>query len=282
MGLNRECVGKTYEEKEYKVEKAAMVAYAKATNEGNPKLAGDSPEMASPMFGVVYLLPGLVDAFFDQDLMQDANLGRMLHGGQDMRFHKPAKDQDVLKTQTKVESIEDRGTGELLTISFSTKNQDGDQVMTGQGTFFFRGPPDPDKVKKKTGPTEIPKVLFEKTCHVDDDQTYRYAEASGDHNPLHVDEEMAKAMGFPNVIVHGLCVMALAQKGIIDGGLDGEPARLRRLSVQFSKPVFPGDDLRCIAWGKDASGEGGRRVLGFIIKSQRDEEVIREGIAELD
>ena len=280
MGLNRECVGKTYEEKEYKVEKENMVAYARATNEDNPKLAGDSPEMASPMFGVVYLLPGLVDAFFDQELMQDANLGRMVHGGQDMRFHTPARDQDILKTQTKVESIEDRGTGELLTISFQTKNQDGAQVMSGQGTFFFRGPPDPDKVKKKKGPTEIPQVLFEKTFHVDDDQTHRYAEASGDHNPIHVDEDMAKAMGFPSVIVHGLCVMALAQKGIIDGGLDGEPARLRRLSVQFSKPVFPGDDLRCIAW--DKGSEGGKRVLGFIMKSQRDEEVMREGVAELD
>jgi acyl dehydratase len=135
-------------------------------------------------------------------------------------------------------------------------------------------------VKKKTGPTEIPEVLFEKTFHVDDDQTYRYAEASGDHNPLHVDEEMAKAMGFPNVIVHGLCVMALAQKGIIDGGLDGEPAGLRRLSVQFSKPVFPGDDLTCIAW--ETGSENGRRLLGFVVKSQRGEEVIREGIAELD
>ena len=123
-------------------------------------------------------------------------------------------------------------------------------------------------------------MLFEKTYHVDDDQTHRYAAASGDHNPIHVDEEMAKAMGFPSVIVHGLCVMALAQKGIIDGGLDGEPARLRRLSVQFSKVVFPGDDLRCIAFEKGA--EGGRRSLGFIIKNQRDEEVIREGIAELD
>jgi acyl dehydratase len=280
MGLNRELIGKTYEEKEYTVEREKMIAYAKATNEDNPRLAGENPEMASPMFGVVYLLPGLVDVFFDQDLMRDANLGRMLHGGQDMRFLKPVKDRDVLKTQTRVENIEDRGTGELLTIGFSTKNQDGERVLSGQGTFFFRGPPDPDKVKKKAGPTEVPKVLFEKTYRVDDDQTYRYAEASGDHNPLHVDEEMAKAMGFPNVIVHGLCVMALAQKGIIDGGLEGEASRLRRLSVQFSKPVFPGDDLCCIAW--ERGFEDGRRVLGFIVKSQRDEEVIREGIAELD
>jgi acyl dehydratase len=281
MGLDRDLVGKLYAEKEYKVEKEAMVAYAQATNEYNPKLAGDSPEMASPMFGVVYLLPGLVDVFFDSELMKDANLGRMLHGGQDMRFSRPVRDRDVLKTRTKVESIEDWGTGELLTISFSTESQDGDPVMVGRGTFLFRGPPDPSKVMKKSGPTEIPKVLFEKTYHVDDDQTYRYAEASGDHNPLHVDREMAKAMGFPNVIVQGLCVMALAQQGIIDYGLDGEPARLLRLSVQFSKPVFPGDDLRCIAWEKGVYGEGGRRVLGFIMKSQRGEEVIREGIAEL-
>jgi len=280
MGLNRELIGKTYAEQEFVVEREKMIAYAKATNEDNPRLAGDSPEMASPMFGVVYVFPGLVEVFFDQDLMKDSNLGRMLHGGQDMRFLKPVKDQDVLKTLTKIENIEDRGSGELLTVGFSSKNQDGVEVLSGQGTFFFRGPPDPDKVKKKDGPTEIPKVLFEKTLHVDDDQTYRYAEASGDHNPLHVDEEMAKAMGFPNVIVHGLCVMALAQKGIIDGGLDGDPSRLRRLSVQFSKPVFPGDDLRCIAW--DQGGEGGKRVLGFIMKSQRDQEVIREGIAELD
>jgi acyl dehydratase len=61
---------------------------------------------------------------------------------------------------------------------------------------------------------------------------HRYAGASGDFNPIHIDPEFAKAVGLPNTILHGLYMMGLvARAGAEAGG--GDPRSLKRLSVEF-------------------------------------------------
>ena len=61
--------------------------------------------------------------------------------------------------------------------------------------------------------------------------TYRYAGASGDYNPIHIDEEFAKQVGLPNRILHGLWTMAQVARAQTDAA--GGPEKLKRLSVQF-------------------------------------------------
>jgi acyl dehydratase len=61
--------------------------------------------------------------------------------------------------------------------------------------------------------------------------TVRYAGASGDFNPIHVDEEFARSVGLPGRILHGLWTMAQVARAHTDAG--GGPESLRRLSVQF-------------------------------------------------
>ena len=61
--------------------------------------------------------------------------------------------------------------------------------------------------------------------------TYRYAGASGDFNPIHIDEEFAKQVGLPGRILHGLWTMAQVARAHTDAA--GGPDKLRRLSVQF-------------------------------------------------
>jgi acyl dehydratase len=279
MGLNRNLINKTYPEKEYTVERDAMLAYARAINEKNPLFTDSDTATAAPMFCVVWWLPAALEIFFDQELIADAQIGRMVHSRQAAEFYKPVGPLDVLRTIARVKDIAERGSGEELSVEFVTHNQAGDKVTKITSNFYFRGHPDPNRVPRAATPAEIGEILFEERLHIDDDQTYRYAKASGDHNPIHVDPEMAKNMGFPGIIVHGLCVMALAQKAVIDRALNGDPAKLRRLAVKFSKPVFPGDDLTWIAWEDDSSKA--TRRLGFVMKSQRGEQVIREGVVEL-
>ena len=64
--------------------------------------------------------------------------------------------------------------------------------------------------------------------------TVRYAGASGDFNPIHIDEEFAKSVGLPGRILHGLWSMALVARAQTDAA--GRPAALRRLPVQFRGP----------------------------------------------
>lgn len=70
-----------------------------------------------------------------------------------------------------------------------------------------------------------------------------YAEASGDRNPLHLDDAVGRAAGFPGVIAHGMYTMGTLASWLV--GLVGDPAALARLRVAFRAPVFPGDELEC-------------------------------------
>jgi acyl dehydratase len=70
----------------------------------------------------------------------------------------------------------------------------------------------------------------------------RYAAASGDHNPLHVDDAHARAAGLDGVIAHGMLVMG--QLGRVAVALAG-PAGLRSLTTRFRDKTRPGDALRC-------------------------------------
>ena len=62
-----------------------------------------------------------------------------------------------------------------------------------------------------------------------------YAEASGDHNPIHQDDEVARSVGLPGVIAHGMFTLALVARHV--GALVGEPGRILELGARFTRPV---------------------------------------------
>jgi acyl dehydratase len=70
---------------------------------------------------------------------------------------------------------------------------------------------------------------------------HRYAGASGDFNPIHIDPEFAQQVGFPRTILHGLYTMAQVARACV-GAAGGDPRALRRLSVQFRGMGFPEQD----------------------------------------
>jgi acyl dehydratase len=71
--------------------------------------------------------------------------------------------------------------------------------------------------------------------------TVRYAGASGDYNPIHIDEEFAKQVGLPGRILHGLYSMAQVARAQTEAG--GGPESLRRLSVQFRGMGVPEQEI---------------------------------------
>jgi acyl dehydratase len=81
--------------------------------------------------------------------------------------------------------------------------------------------------------------------------TIRYAGASGDFNPIHVDEEFARQVGLPGKILHGLYSMAQVARAQTDAG--GGPQALRRLSVQFRGMGLPEHELTVTGTVRDVS-----------------------------
>ena len=106
--------------------------------------------------------------------------------------------------------------------------------------------------------------------------TYRYAGASGDFNPIHIDEEFAKSVGLPGRILHGLWMMAQVARGVSAAG-DG-PDALRRLAVQFRGMGFPEQEIAVTATVKALDG-GVATIETEAVQDGR--RIIRKGEAEV-
>ena len=83
---------------------------------------------------------------------------------------------------------------------------------------------------------EVGTVLEEKVFYIDRSMLKAYADASGDQNPIHQNEEFALSVGLPNVIAHGMLTMALVGKYVTDWA--GGPASVQEYSARFVKPVI--------------------------------------------
>lgn len=107
---------------------------------------------------------------------------------------------------------------------------------------------------------------------------HRYAGASGDFNPIHIDPEFAKQVGLPGNILHGLYMMALVARA--NGELaDGDPRALKRLSVQFRGMGAPEQEI--VVSGEVTSVDG-NRVTTACEARQGDTRVIRNAEAEIE
>jgi acyl dehydratase len=109
---------------------------------------------------------------------------------------------------------------------------------------------------------------------------HRYAGASGDFNPIHIDPEFAKAVGLPGNILHGLYTMAQVARAHTDA-TGGDPRALKRLSVQFRGMGAPEQEILVTATVKDA--DDGRAVTDTVA-AQGDNRIIRnaEAVLQLD
>jgi acyl dehydratase len=83
---------------------------------------------------------------------------------------------------------------------------------------------------------------------------HRYAGASGDFNPIHIDPEFAKAVGLPSTILHGLYMMGLVARASTEAA-GGDPRSLRRLSVEFRGMGAPETEIAVTGTVKSAEGE---------------------------
>jgi acyl dehydratase len=100
---------------------------------------------------------------------------------------------------------------------------------------------------------------------------------SGDLNPLHIDPAVAETAGFPRPILHGLATKGIATYAILSEYCDLDPARLKSMSLRFSRPVLPGDVL-CFDFWNDTPGTVRFRAA----VPARDLIVLDRGVAEIE
>ena len=281
MGFDLSGLGEWTAESEFKVEAARAVAYAAATNDRNPRHVGG--ELAPPVFAVVPVWEAMLGAA--SRVTPPDVLMRVVHGEQDMRFNRPLVPGDVLRSRAAPLGVTVRGSGTTLLIKSETRDGSAELVNEQFATLFFRGVSDGDSGgeappdHKLTAEVKASGPVAEATYAMDADQTFRYADASGDRMPIHLDDAVARSVGLPGIIIHGLCTMAFTGRAVIDEVAGGDPTRLRRLAVRFSRPVLPGQEITTRIY--DAGGEGDTRRYGFETLNPDGQAVVKDGLAEV-
>ncbi len=287
--MNKHLVGKRYPQAETTTVSAdAARAYAAATlgvgsagdgDDGSSALAVYGTDVVHPMFCVVAGFGALAAPLFDPEL--GADMMRLVHGEQDMRWHRPLLVGDTLTSVTTIAAIDEKPTGEVLVEDIVQTNQRGEVVCETRASLFIRAPRGRSKeaVQAERSDVDVDAAAFAALparftgrVVVAADQSRRYAEASGDHNPIHLDEDVAKMAGLPTIILHGLCSMAFVHNALVRH-VGGDPQKVRRLAVRFNKPVLMGDELVVDVRDADAA-------LAFQVKNQHDVVVLKSGRAE--
>jgi len=107
--------------------------------------------------------------------------------------------------------------------------------------------------------------------------TVRYAGASGDFNPIHIDEEFARSVGLPGRILHGLWTMAQVARAVTEPA--GDPAALRSLDVRFRGMALPEEEITVTASVAEVLEDGAAVVTAHA--EQGGKKIIRGARAEV-
>ena len=272
-------LGKWTEEVRFEVTRERLQQYAAATND--PIAAHRDGDVASPVFAIVPVFEALM--YPALEVVPVSLFGKILHGEQDFRFHRPIVPGDQLVARGRMTGWEGLSNGTRACVHLECRDGEGELVNEQFVTFFVRGFDDGRKVGELSPTHKFDDSLRDGepiadfTQRIDDDQTFRYAEASGDPMPIHLDEDSALASGLPGIIAHGFCVLAFTSWGLLEAVGDSDVSRLKRLAVRFAKPVLPGQEITTRAWTKESGPEG---TTVAYETSAGGELVIRDGLAE--
>jgi acyl dehydratase len=182
------------------------------------------------------------------------NFGLLLHAEQSLRIHKPMPAEGTVRSHTAIDEIYDKGAAKGAVMYMTRKLFDdvsGDLLVTLGSVAFLRGDggfggksegaPKPRPVPADRPPDSIATL----PAATNQALIYRLA---GDYNPLHIDPEVARLAGFERPILHGLAAYGMAGRALIKVLCNDDPARLRRLDVRFTSPVYPGEPLHVEIW----------------------------------
>ena len=277
--LNREYIGNTFSAGPFLVEPASIQQYAAATNETNPIYFHSLEDLISPPLYPVVFIPMVLSQLGEEAEEMGLDMLRVVHSQHSMTWTNLLRSGDEVHISAKIADMQLHGIHDTLDLEI-TISCEQEPVVKMQYQLLVRGKQKPGVTpKKKHEPDiELGQKLGEQSMIISEDQGLRYAKASGDNNPIHINEGIANMAGFPKTIVHGLCTMAFASKAIIEVLLDEKPSRLKYMSNRFSKPVFMGQTITTEIF--EAGIKRGHRVVHYVTKNIDGIPVLTRGIAE--
>jgi acyl dehydratase len=232
---------------------------------------GPGLKTVASMASVLARVPLLKDSGYDYT--------KVLHGEQRLTLHRPLPFEGELIADSRVTEAYDKGAGKGAVIYTETvvRTADGQPLFTQGSTTFARGD---GGFGGPAGSGPAPHVMPERkpdatvTLETRKDQALLYR-LSGDRNPLHADPALAKRVGFPAPILHGLCTYGTACRAVLQEVAKYDHTRIRGFDVRFSAPVYPGESIATDLWVD--SGVSGNVVSFRCRVPERDVVVINNG-----
>jgi acyl dehydratase len=265
VGFELAAIGRAGSKHGYDVTEAVMRAYAEATD--------DVP--GGPVFAIVPVWNAIAPA---SKAVASGDVRRfVVHYEQDMLLHRPLEAGMRVVSRATPVAVLPRPNGTSLVIKTETRDEDGELVNEQFVTEFFRGVQTDEGVGQRAPDHRLEAEgdpLAEVTYLVAEDQTARYAAASGDDFAIHLDDEFARGVGLPGRIVHGLCAMAFAGRAILETAAIEDPRAVKRIAVRFSAPLFPGEAVATRVWNVDGA-------FGFESLTPQGTAVLKDGRLEL-
>jgi len=259
-------VGKAGDEHPYDVTADALQAYADATDDA----------VGGPVFALLPVWDAAGQA--SHAVASEDVRPQVVHYEQDVVVHRPLTAGMSVRSRATPVALLGRPNGTSLVLRTETRDASGELLNEQYITEFFRGVEWTESVGERAPDHRLEaedEPVAEITYPIAEDQTVRYAVASGDHFKIHLDDEFARSVGLPGRIVHGLCTMAFTGRAVLEAAGVEDPTRIGRLAVRFSAPLFPGDTLTTRIW------ELGGGSYGFDAVSRQGATVVKDGRAVL-
>lgn len=239
-------IGKVYEDGAKFAEPTFATMYAECTSDTSPAYVG-ADAIVPPMFHVRLFHGMMFKIATDPELELD--LLRLVHGEHDATFHRPIRPWDLVQIRAKLESVEEKPSGTIVTSRLYAF-VDGSLAVEAKTTYFVRAP------KRAEGGAKAPAApvpdrgppAFEASFPIASDLSIRYAVPSLDDNPIHIDADTARAAGHKDLILQGLCTMAMTGAAACREVSRNDARRIRRLAVRFARPVPNGGNLTTRGW----------------------------------
>lgn len=205
--------------------------------------------------GTLKTLPSMASTVARVPLLEDCgwDYSRVLHGEEGLVLHRPLPPAAELVADARVVEAYDKGRdkGALIYTETTVRDAgDGEPLFTLTRGIFARGDggfggasgssPKPHPV-----PQRSPDASAVRETRPGQALLYRL---SGDRNPLHADPALARRVGFPVPILHGLCTCGIACTALLEVACDYDHTRIGGLAVRFSAPVYPGDAITTDLW----------------------------------
>lgn len=276
-------VGKTFPVQNDWVDADATAAFALSYSDPNPVYQDRTA--VPPVYVVTHLLRGLHQANSEaEDPGAVTGTTGGVHAQHDIYFHKPIEIGAPIQWQASVHCYTQTPAGVLSAIRFLVSDTDGTPLVEHFWVSMRIG----GKIAANVGPQLAPhafpdgareKPLGSYTYDIAFDQSFRYAGASHDHAPMHINDEHARTAGFPSKFLQGLCTFSMCSGAVVKVAAGGDPNRLRRLAGRFSLPVYPNNELEVAVFDGGRS-EDGNEIVAFEATSAGNT-VLRHGWAEL-